>query len=89
MKQVNSFRFNLQELGGALGDMGRLLLLLIALVLVNNVSSTSAFLVDEHTILLHIRGCGRPVRWPIEIMRASPPLFSMLSIFSAKDSAFA
>ena len=41
----NTFKFNLQELGGALGDLGTLLPLLIALVLVNNVSSTSAFLV--------------------------------------------
>ena len=33
--QSNTFRFNLQELGGALGDLGTLLPLMVALILVN------------------------------------------------------
>lgn len=43
--QFKSFKFTLFELGGAFGDLGTLLPLLAALILVNNVSSTSAFLV--------------------------------------------
>ncbi|MFQ5925039.1 MAG: putative sulfate/molybdate transporter [Dehalococcoidia bacterium] len=43
--QVKSFRFTLWELSGALGDIGILLPLLVALIVVNNVSSTGAFLV--------------------------------------------
>ena len=36
----NSFRFNLQELGGALGDIGTLLPIAVALILVNGLSAT-------------------------------------------------
>ncbi len=41
MVRVNSFRFNLQELGGALGDLGTLLPLMLALVLINGLNTTS------------------------------------------------
>ena len=37
----NSFRFSLQELGGALGDLGTLVPLVVALVLVNGLNATS------------------------------------------------
>ncbi len=37
----NAFRFNLQELGGALGDLGTLLPLIMALVLINGLNPTS------------------------------------------------
>lgn len=43
--QFKSFRFTVWELGGAFGDLGTLLPLLVALILVNNVSATGAFLV--------------------------------------------
>ena len=36
----NSFRFNLQELGGALGDLGTLLPLMVALILINGLNTT-------------------------------------------------
>ncbi len=39
--QINSFRFSLQELGGALGDLGTLLPLMVALILVNGLNTTS------------------------------------------------
>ena len=39
--QINSFRFNLQELGGALGDLGTLLPLMVALILVNGLNATT------------------------------------------------
>ncbi|MFQ5996659.1 MAG: putative sulfate/molybdate transporter [Dehalococcoidales bacterium] len=39
--RVNSFRFNLQELGGALGDLGTLLPLMVALILINGLNATS------------------------------------------------
>ncbi|MBI4296603.1 MAG: sulfate permease [Chloroflexi bacterium] len=42
--QVKSFRFNLQELGGALGDLGTLLPLMIALILINGLNATSVLL---------------------------------------------
>ncbi len=44
MKQVNSFRFSLQELCGALGDLGTLLPLMVALILINGLNSTSVLL---------------------------------------------
>ena len=37
----NAFRFNLQELGGALGDLGTLLPLMMALVLINGLNETA------------------------------------------------
>ncbi len=37
----NAFRFNLQELGGALGDLGTLLPLMVALILINGLNATS------------------------------------------------
>lgn len=37
----NVFRFNLPELGGALGDLGTLLPLMVALILVNGLNATS------------------------------------------------
>jgi len=44
-KAGNGFRFNLFELGGALGDLGTLLPLAIALITLNGMSATSVFLV--------------------------------------------
>ncbi len=38
--RLNSFRFNLQELGGALGDLGTLLPLMAALILINGLDAT-------------------------------------------------
>ena len=38
--QIKSFRFNVQELGGALGDLGTLLPLMIALILFNGLNAT-------------------------------------------------
>lgn len=43
--RIGSFRFTLWELGGAFGDLGTLLPLLAALILVNGVSSTGAFFI--------------------------------------------
>lgn len=43
--KINSFRFNLQELGGAVGDLGVLLPLTIALITLNHMNATSVFLV--------------------------------------------
>ena len=40
----NSFRFNLQELGGALGDVGTLLPLMVALILINGLNPTSVLI---------------------------------------------
>jgi SulP family sulfate permease len=45
MMQIKSFRYNLQELGGALGDLGVLLPLTIALITLNHMNATSVFLV--------------------------------------------
>ena len=42
--RINSFRFNLQELGGALGDLGTLLPLMVALILINGLNATSVLL---------------------------------------------
>jgi SulP family sulfate permease len=38
--QIKSFRFNLQELGGAVGDLGTLLPLMVALILINGLNAT-------------------------------------------------
>jgi len=38
--QVNSFRFTLREFGGALGDIGTLLPLMVALILINGLNAT-------------------------------------------------
>jgi SulP family sulfate permease len=45
MMQNKSFRFNLHELGGALGDLGVLLPLTVALITMNQMNATSVFLV--------------------------------------------
>ena len=37
---IKTFRFNLQELGGALGDLGTLLPLMVALILINGLNAT-------------------------------------------------
>ena len=42
---IKAFRFNLQELGGALGDLGALLPLAIALITLNRMNATSVFLI--------------------------------------------
>ena len=42
--QVKSFRFNLQELGGALGDLGTLLPLMVGMILINGLNATSVLL---------------------------------------------
>lgn len=39
--RMNSFRFNLPELGGALGDLGTLLPLMVPLILINGLNATS------------------------------------------------
>jgi SulP family sulfate permease len=38
--KINPLRFNLQELGGALGDLGTLLPLMVALILINGLNAT-------------------------------------------------
>ena len=43
--KIHSFRFNLHELGGAVGDLGVLLPLTIALITLNHMNATSVFLV--------------------------------------------
>ena len=43
--QAKSFRFNIQELGGALGDLGVLLPLTVALITLNHMNATGVFLV--------------------------------------------
>lgn len=43
--KFSPFRFNLQELGGALGDLGVLLPLIVALITLNHMNATSVFLV--------------------------------------------
>ncbi len=42
--QIKSFRFNIQELGGALGDLGTLLPLMVALILISGVNATAALI---------------------------------------------
>ncbi|MBI4267470.1 MAG: sulfate permease [Chloroflexi bacterium] len=42
--QVKAFRFNLQEFGGALGDLGTMLPLMIGLILINGLNATSVLL---------------------------------------------
>jgi SulP family sulfate permease len=42
--RIGSFAFNLRELGGALGDLGVLLPLTVALITVNHMNATSVFL---------------------------------------------
>lgn len=45
MMKRNAFRFNLNELGGALGDLGTLLPIVTALITLNRMNATSVFLV--------------------------------------------
>jgi len=59
----NSFRFNLQELGGALGDIGTLLPIAVALILVNGLSATWVLVVAG---LFYI-GSGLYYRLPIPV----------------------
>ncbi len=42
--QTKSFKFDLQELGGALGDLGTLLPLMVALIVINGLNATSVLL---------------------------------------------
>jgi len=43
--QLKSFKFNLHELGGALGDLGTLLPITIALITLNHMNATSVLLI--------------------------------------------
>jgi SulP family sulfate permease len=58
-----SFRFNLSELGGALGDLGVLLPLAIALITLNHMNPTSVFLVVGLAYIL----AGLVYRLPIPV----------------------
>ena len=49
---LKSFQFNRWELGGALGDLGTLLPLMVALVTLNHMNATSVFLVVGLTYAL-------------------------------------
>ena len=44
LTRVSPFRFNLQEFGGALGDLGTLLPLMVALIIINGLNATSVLL---------------------------------------------
>jgi len=44
MNRNSNFRFNLPELGGALGDVGTLLPLMVALIMINRLNATSVLL---------------------------------------------
>ena len=44
MIKISSFKFNLQEFGGAFGDLGVLLPLTVALITLNHMNATSVFL---------------------------------------------
>ena len=57
------FRFNLCELGGALGDLGTLLPLLVALITINHLNTTSVFFV----VGLAYIGTGLFYRLPLPI----------------------
>lgn len=59
----SSFRFNLQELGGALGDLGTLLPLMVALILVNRLNPTAVLVL---TGLFYI-GAGLYFRVPMPV----------------------
>ena len=69
---VRSFKFVLWETGGAFGDLGTLLPLLVALILVNQVSSTGSFLVVGLAYIL----AGLYYRIPIPVQ----PLKAMAAI---------
>lgn len=59
----DSFRFSVQELGGALGDLGTLLPLMLALILINGLNATSVLV---GVGLLYI-GAGLYYRIPIPV----------------------
>ncbi|MBI4284055.1 MAG: sulfate permease [Chloroflexi bacterium] len=60
---LKSFKFDRWELGGALGDLGTLLPLMVALVTLNRMNATSVFLVVGLTYIL----CGLFYRLPIPV----------------------
>lgn len=61
--RFKGFEFSLSELGGALGDLGTLLPLLVALITVNQLSSTSVFFMVGLAYLL----AGLYYRLPISV----------------------
>ena len=61
--QTKSFRFNLQELGGALGDLGTLLPLMVALILINGLNATLVLIL----VGLFYIGSGLYYRLPMPV----------------------
>ena len=61
--RINSFRFNIQELGGALGDLGTLLPLMVTLILINGLNATTVLVLAG---LFYI-GSGLYYRLPMPV----------------------
>ena len=61
--RISSFRFNLQELGGALGDLGTLLPLMVTLILINGLNATTVLVLAG---LFYI-GSGLYYRLPMPV----------------------
>ncbi len=65
---MKSFRFNLHELGGALGDLGTLLPLTVALITLNHMNATSVFLVVGLAYI--IAGVFYRIPMPVQPLKA-------------------
>jgi SulP family sulfate permease len=66
--QFKDFRFNLSELGGAIGDLGTLLPLVAALIAVNGMNSTSIFFIVGITYI--IAGFYYRIPTPVQPLKA-------------------
>lgn len=84
--RVGSFRFNLQELGGALGDLGTLLPLMVALVLINGLNATSVLVVVVGLFYI-LSGLYFRIPTPVQPLKAVSAIAISLGLSASVISA--
>jgi SulP family sulfate permease len=82
---IKSFRFNLQELGGALGDLGTLLPLMVALILINGLNTT--FVLLGVGLFYLVSGLYYRVPTPVQPLKAVAAISISLGLSGSVISA--
>lgn len=83
--KIKSFSFNLRELGGALGDLGTLLPLMVALILINGLNATSVLL--GVGLFYLVSGLYYRVPTPVQPLKAVAAISISLGLSSGVISA--
>ena len=83
--QTKSFKFDLQELGGALGDLGTLLPLMVALIVINGLNATSVLLVVG--LFYIVAGLYFRIPTPVQPMKAVAAIAIAIGLSASTISA--